>query len=476
MANKNKGKVIQMLSPEKYIRKKARSLPVFECWINKGWENSGMANIVIARIHTNGSITFCIYLVDMYCLGVKDTGYKFNVTETEYRDFLERYLDRMETELVDYVLVHNIILAAVEFAQDYGFKPHKDFTSVTEYMLEEDNEDIELIEIECGKNGKPLYVQGPYDDEAKANKIMKQLERTAGVGNFDFVKEFDFDEDENDDEDDDNDWDDDDDWDPNDDPFKELTLDEKGEKFMQYLERFTQLKEDEYGDYLELLQSIVDDFLDIEMHNQFYDELTAEFNSIRIEYDKIPNELLGINDPGVQIPEEVKQSFVSVIREDSLKQREKKIKSFGKNSQFEAAIDYFDLVNHANAHSAKYEKKLKKAAEKHPDYAILQLKMAKLNLEQNDNFESLPYFPFKMENFFNGREYIHSWEFFCYLDFYTHLVIAEQNFAKLDALKTVIQELDISKDEKSVFDALIAIMQTSLIADYFKDESNQESN
>jgi hypothetical protein len=102
--------------------------------------------------------------------------------------------------------------------------------------------------------------------------------------------------------------------------------------------------------------------------------------------------------------------------------------------------------------------------------------MAKLNLEQTDNFESLPYYPFKMENFFKEREYIHSWEIFCYLDFYTHLVIAEQNFAKLDALKTVIQELDISKDEIAVFDALLTIMQTSLVAEYFKDGNNQERN
>jgi hypothetical protein len=461
MENKNKGKVVQMLSPGNYIRKKARSLPIHECWINAEWKDTGMANIVIARIHSNENITFCIYLVDLLCLGVKDTHFKFNVTETEYRDFLGNMEDRMEIEAVDYVLVHNIILAGVEFAEEYGFKPHKEFTSITEFMLYEDNDDIELMEIECGRNGKPLYVQGPYDSEASVNKIMKQLEKTAGNGNYNFIREGD--EFEND-------------WDDEDDPFKELTLDEKGEKFMQYLERFTKLKEEEYGDYLELLQSIVDDFLDIEMFNRFYHELTDEFNSIPVEYDKIPNELLGINDPSAQIPEEVKQSFVSVIRQDSLKQRDKKIKLFGKNSQYEAAIDYFDLVGHANTRSSKYEKKLKKAVEKHPDYAILQLKMAKLNLEQNDNFESLPYFPFKMKNFFKGREYIHSWEIFCYLDFYTHLVIAEQNFAKLDALKTVIRELDISKDEKSVFDTLISIMQTSLIAEYFKNGNNHESN
>jgi len=188
MASKNKGKVIQMLSPENYIRKKVRSLPIYECWINADWENSGMANIVIARRHTNGNITFCLYLVDLLCLGVKDTFFKFNITETEYRNFLEKLEEEMGMKITGYALVHNIILSGVEFAEEYGFKPYKDFTSVTEFMLEEDNDDIELIEIECGRDGKPLYIQGPFEDAVKSNKIMKQLEHSAGVGNYDFIK------------------------------------------------------------------------------------------------------------------------------------------------------------------------------------------------------------------------------------------------------------------------------------------------
>jgi len=72
---KNKGKVIQMLSPENYIRKKARMLPIYECWLNNDWEVSGAASIIIARRHTNENITFYLYLVDLYCLGVKDSFY-----------------------------------------------------------------------------------------------------------------------------------------------------------------------------------------------------------------------------------------------------------------------------------------------------------------------------------------------------------------------------------------------------------------
>ena len=77
MAKNTGGKVIQMLSPENYIRKKARSLPIHECTINSHWEESGLANISIARRHTNGNITSCFYLIDLLCLGVKDTHYIF---------------------------------------------------------------------------------------------------------------------------------------------------------------------------------------------------------------------------------------------------------------------------------------------------------------------------------------------------------------------------------------------------------------
>ena len=38
MAKKKKGKVIQMLSPENYIKQRARTLPIYECRINSDWE------------------------------------------------------------------------------------------------------------------------------------------------------------------------------------------------------------------------------------------------------------------------------------------------------------------------------------------------------------------------------------------------------------------------------------------------------
>ena len=179
MAKKKVGKVIQMLSPENYIRKKARSLPIYECLVNTDWKEQGVAHVIVARNHTNGNVTVCMYLVDLFCLGIKNTQYLFNIPESEYQDKKEEF-EHIVLESISYELAHNIVFAGLEFAEEYEFKPHKDFTSITQYLLEEDTDDIELIDIECGREGKPFFVNGPYDDVAKIKQIIAQLNRTAG--------------------------------------------------------------------------------------------------------------------------------------------------------------------------------------------------------------------------------------------------------------------------------------------------------
>jgi len=459
MASKNKGKVIQMLSPENYIRKKARSLPIYECWINADWENSGMANIVIARRHTNGNITFCLYLVDLLCLGVKDTFFKFNITETEYRNFLEKLEEEMGMEITGYALVHNIILSGVEFAEEYGFKPYKDFTSVTEFMLEEDNDDIELIEIECGRDGKPLYIQGPFEDAVKSNKIMKQLEHLAGVGNYDFIKEVDLVDPGFDDTMEDED------------EFEDITFEERGSEFLKSYKHIEKLNDYESERFFKLLQSLVDDFIDVEEHNRYYDQLLEELTSVKINKTKIPNEMLGIESGNEQISDEIKQSFLSVITDEaSIKQRKKQLETFSKNKGIDAAVTYLDVLISGLDRSFRYPGKLKEAAKKYTNYALVQLKWTKFNITQNKKLESVPHYPCRMEDYFRNRKSIHEWEYFCYLDTYVHFVLAERNFDKLEALNSVLVELDIEEKAFATFRALINIFQTEIVAKHLKEE------
>lgn len=189
MTRKNKGNIVQMLSPENYIRQRSRSLPIYECLVNEDWKACSMANIIVARRHTNGNVTACLYNVDLLCLGVKDTHFMFNVSMQEYRENINMLKENAPMTEIDYTLAHNIIYAGLEFAADYGFNPHRDFTSVTRFILEEDTDDIDLIEIECGYQGKPAYALGPHDDVQKVKSILSQLERTAGPGNYFYLDE-----------------------------------------------------------------------------------------------------------------------------------------------------------------------------------------------------------------------------------------------------------------------------------------------
>lgn len=173
----------QQLSPENYIRLKARNLAIHECWINENWKSAGEASIIVSRIHANGHITFGVYLVDLFCLGTKDSFYNFNVDTDKYFELLER-LGGDNFEKTSYVLAHNIIFAANEYALELGFKPHKIFSDITKYILEEDTEDIELIDIECGKNEKPFYISSEDDSPQRIQQITNQLRKAVGEGEF----------------------------------------------------------------------------------------------------------------------------------------------------------------------------------------------------------------------------------------------------------------------------------------------------
>ena len=108
-------------------------------------------------MHKTGKYTIGIFLVDIFALGTKDSAYKFHIDKNEVDEIVEK---ANEAEMIetDYVLVHNIIYGANAFAEDNGFKFCKDF-NISQYILEEDTEDIELIDIEFGKDGEPFVIR-----------------------------------------------------------------------------------------------------------------------------------------------------------------------------------------------------------------------------------------------------------------------------------------------------------------------------
>lgn len=155
-------------------------MPVGKCYINEKWEDSGMATIVVSRNHSNGNFTFGIFLIDLFCLGLKDSLYRFNITSNEFEEVLDSVSQNEELLEVDYALVHNIIYGGIEFAGEYEFKPHKSF-QLTQFLLQEDTEAVEIIEIPFGIDGKPGVVVAKENPQ---KAIVNQLHKVAGEGNY----------------------------------------------------------------------------------------------------------------------------------------------------------------------------------------------------------------------------------------------------------------------------------------------------
>ena len=118
-----------------------------------------MASVLISREMPSGNFVVGIYLVDMLALGVKDTFYRFNMSPTEYEDFVSNINASQEQPMIssDLHLAHNIIFGALDFGEEHGFRPHKDF-KFTQLILDEDYITDEIDELEFGQNGQPMLM------------------------------------------------------------------------------------------------------------------------------------------------------------------------------------------------------------------------------------------------------------------------------------------------------------------------------
>ena len=198
MKKKKQAQKVQPLSPKKYIMQKGRSLPIDSCWILEDWQDVGETTVLIARRHASGKYTIGLYLVDIFCLGLKDTFYKFNVSSQEYDDLLDQINIGGNYIQVSYNEAHNLIFGAIAFAEEAGIKPSPEF-ALTQYLLEEDTEDVPLIEYEFGKNGKHFLVT---KNNLELNTYLPLLEKNLPEGEYDFIFPDELEEDEDEDDED----------------------------------------------------------------------------------------------------------------------------------------------------------------------------------------------------------------------------------------------------------------------------------
>lgn len=174
------------------------------CWVNPGWRNglrvdadhdwpadggapseaddSGVAVVLVATSAGGSAFEMCCFLVDTWCLGVKNSMGPRRMRARELEETRRRCYApwRSNGVAVPLELAQHLVLGAVEFARGLGFEPHPDFRQAQPALGSWTGPSA----ITFGMDGKPHYINGPYDDP---ERVLRTLERSVGRDGFHYT-------------------------------------------------------------------------------------------------------------------------------------------------------------------------------------------------------------------------------------------------------------------------------------------------
>jgi hypothetical protein len=175
-------------SPRALLRASG-SWPLHECLLAQEWQEEGaITQILVARRSPSKQIVTGTFLVDLGCLGVKSAFASLFDTQREYEQKLRsEMVARQSMVKTDPNLVAKIIREAIAYANNLGFKPDPDYRDAM-LVLGDANPDACEVSIPLGgKDGKPVFIAGPYDN---VDQIMAKLTRKLGPDGFHFFVPF----------------------------------------------------------------------------------------------------------------------------------------------------------------------------------------------------------------------------------------------------------------------------------------------
>jgi hypothetical protein len=176
----------------------------YEALITKDWQNAGIANVAVLRFPDSGMASIGLFLVDTFCLGVKDATLWDDMTEAELRDEVESRFPPGTMEQIGPADAKKLIEGALAYAQKLGFSPARDYRKARRVLGGIDTAPSPG-EFTYGDQGRPHYIQGPSDSDERADRVRAILEARLGPGGYAFttLDEIEDDEDDFDGDDDD---------------------------------------------------------------------------------------------------------------------------------------------------------------------------------------------------------------------------------------------------------------------------------
>ncbi len=159
--------------------------PVFGAWVSEETFKSGMGTLIIARELDNDLIAAGIFLVDAWCLGVKNAFFR-SFSPAFFEEMLTSTHEREPLEVQSPEYAAKLIGDVIDFSRNLGFPPHADYGDASSVLAGIDRSLCAEIFV-FGKEGKPFYFAGPHDTPSRSQQICSQLATACGEGNYHFM-------------------------------------------------------------------------------------------------------------------------------------------------------------------------------------------------------------------------------------------------------------------------------------------------
>jgi hypothetical protein len=161
--------------------------PVHECLVPENLFEQGLGTLLMSRRAPNGTIAVGFFLLDVFCLGVKNAGFRV-CSSDEYEHQFKRSVfsaaDGTDYLQIDAAQFRKLVEEAAAYASSLGFEPHSDYREARRLFGAVDASTSDIA-FEFGKHGKPIYISGPHDSPTRIRQVMKSLQQHRGEGSVD---------------------------------------------------------------------------------------------------------------------------------------------------------------------------------------------------------------------------------------------------------------------------------------------------
>jgi hypothetical protein len=164
----------------------AAKYPVLHSWATNDVWTQGIGWVCLSRELPGGSVAFGVFLVDRYCLGVKN-AFADVAGRFAYEDrIVGKLRSQFSVKDLSPAAARKLVEGSVAYAAALGLHPHADYHKARLIFGDVDPSECKE-EFEFGKDGKPFFVAGPNDTPERCRLILHTLERACGPDGFEYL-------------------------------------------------------------------------------------------------------------------------------------------------------------------------------------------------------------------------------------------------------------------------------------------------